>query len=341
MFYTGEKILSLKDRNGNVPEIYMVTDLRSTGKTTYFIKMLTKRFLKKGQKYVYLVRFENELTSLASAIYKDIQTHALKEYSFESKIKGSGLYASILCDGVEMGYGLPLNSFDKIKRKSHLFTDATSIIFDEFQSEKFKYVTNEINAFHSIHTSLARGNGEMRRYLPIYMLSNHITLLNPYFNAFGLTKLNKNTRFYKGEGFVLEQQFNEGAAKAHKKYGFDKAFVSTDYSDMNTQGKYLLDDDSYICKPTGKNEYIATIIYGGEEYSIRRYLSTGKYHIGRNVDESYPARYFIQKSIGGSNAEFINKCPILTKYLREAFGNGNITMSDLSAKDCLIKTISY
>ena len=38
-YYDGTKLLSLKDRNGKVPEIYMCTTNRTGGKTTYFNRL--------------------------------------------------------------------------------------------------------------------------------------------------------------------------------------------------------------------------------------------------------------------------------------------------------------
>ena len=49
-YYDGTKLLSLKDLDGNTPEIFMVTSNRTAGKTTYFNKLVFNKFLKKGSK---------------------------------------------------------------------------------------------------------------------------------------------------------------------------------------------------------------------------------------------------------------------------------------------------
>lgn len=74
--------------------------------------------------------------------------------------------------------------------------DAQRMLFDEFQSETNHYASNELNKLISVHTSLARGEGEQCRYLPIFMLSNNVSLLNPYFVALGVsTRLRESTNF--------------------------------------------------------------------------------------------------------------------------------------------------
>jgi hypothetical protein len=46
-YYDGTKLLSLKDINGNDPEIYICTTNRTGGKTTYFNRLLVNNFIKK------------------------------------------------------------------------------------------------------------------------------------------------------------------------------------------------------------------------------------------------------------------------------------------------------
>lgn len=339
MFYTGEKILSKLDVNRNKPEIFMVTDLRSTGKTTFFIRMLTNRYIKKREKFVCLVRFKYELDNIAASMYKDVGWLFFPKKSFSSTLKAGGLYASIQMNNEEIGYGLALNSYDTIKKKSHLFVDASSILFDEFQSESNHYVSNEITAIQSIHKSLSRGHGKMVKYLPVYMLSNHITLLNPYFTHFGLTNLHRDTHYYRGKGFVLEQLFNTSAIKEAEKSGFEQAFENTDYSQMTKQGKYLLDDNNYIesnHKISGR--YVMTLIYNNVEYGI--YDEYGKFYCGREVDKIFPIRYIIGRG-ASQNVELITKAPHIINMMRYSFSNGNIYFGDLSSKECIINALGY
>ena len=51
-FYDGTKLLSLKDINGNTPEIYISTSNRSAGKTTFFNKLCFNKYLKNGEEFM-------------------------------------------------------------------------------------------------------------------------------------------------------------------------------------------------------------------------------------------------------------------------------------------------
>ena len=53
---------------------------------------------------------------------------------------------------------------------------------------------------------MARGQGEQNRYLPVYMLSNPVSIINTYYVELGISsRLTDETRFLRGDGFVLEQ----------------------------------------------------------------------------------------------------------------------------------------
>ena len=49
-YYDGTKLLSMKDINGNKPEIYICTTNRTGGKTTYFGRLCVNRWIEKGEK---------------------------------------------------------------------------------------------------------------------------------------------------------------------------------------------------------------------------------------------------------------------------------------------------
>ena len=64
-FYDGTKLLSLRDINGKQPEIYICTANRTAGKTTYFNRYYVNRYMKHGEKFALLYRFQYELDGCA------------------------------------------------------------------------------------------------------------------------------------------------------------------------------------------------------------------------------------------------------------------------------------
>ena len=133
---------------------------------------------KKGQgKFALLYRYNYELDDCADKFFKDLKTLFFPGSVMESKRKASGIFHELFLDGESCGYALSLNSADQLKKYSHLFSDVNRMIFDEFQSESNHYCSDEIRKFISIHTSVARGQGKQVRYVPVYMLSNTVSLI--------------------------------------------------------------------------------------------------------------------------------------------------------------------
>ena len=249
MYYDGTRLLSTKDINGNLPELFLCTTNRTGGKTTYFSRMLVNRFIKQKKKFCLLYRYKYELDDIADKFFKDIKSLFFVGWDMETKVRAKGVFHELYLvhsqnveHKVNCGYAIPLNSADQIKKYSHLFSDVDSILFDEFQSETNNYCPDEITKFLSVHTSIARGQGKQKRYVPVYMLGNDVTLLNPYFVELGITdRINDDTKFLKGDGFVLEHGFIESASIAQSESGIFRAFKSHKYASYASQNVYLHD----------------------------------------------------------------------------------------------------
>ena len=226
-YYDGTKLLSQRDLNGNTPEIYLCTTNRTGGKTTYFGRLEVNRFLKQGKKFGLIYRFADQLKNVPEKFFKDIGSLFFRGHEMTAILYKDNGYSELLLDGTSCGYALALNVADKIKTISHVFSDVDSLLFDEFQSETNHYCPNEISKFISVHTSVARGQGEQSRYVPVYMIGNPVTLLNPYYNTMGIShRLRSETKFLKGNGWVLEQGYVDSAATAQKESLFNQAFMS-------------------------------------------------------------------------------------------------------------------
>lgn len=122
-FYDGTKLLSLKDINGNTPEIFICTSNRSAGKSTYFNRMEVNRFLKRGEKFGVLYRFNYELDEVSKKFFSDIQRLFFNEYEMLDKSQSRGMYHELFLkkknseeDPRSCGYALSLNNSDQIKK---------------------------------------------------------------------------------------------------------------------------------------------------------------------------------------------------------------------------------
>lgn len=341
-YYDGTKLLSLKDINGKKPEVFMCTSNRSAGKTTYFNRLVVNRFIKRGEKFALLYRFNYELDGCDEKFFKDIKELFFSEYDMTAAKKMKGIYQELYLNEDPCGYAISINSADQLKRNSHLFSDIDNIIFDEFQSEQNHYCEKEVEKFISIHNSIARGHGKQSRYVPVYMISNPVTILNPYYVAMDIsTRLQKDTHFLRGDGFVLEQGYNKTASDALKTSAFNRAFGSSDYIAYSAEGVYLQDDLSFVDTPTGRGKYVATIRYAGIDYGVREYPELGIVFCDKSVDYQYPLKITVDTADHKLNYVMVSSNFILIQKLRYYFEHGCMRFKDLQAKEAILKALSF
>lgn len=341
-YYDGTKLLSMKDVNGETPELYLCTSNRTAGKTTYFNRMFVNRFLKDGSKFALIYRYTYELDNIDEKFFKDINQLFFPTHTLTTKKRAKGVFQELFLDDKSCGYAIALNTADQIKKLSHLFSDVDRMLFDEFQSETNKYCTDEIKKLLSVHTSIARGNGEQVRYVPVYMLSNQVSIINPYFVELGISnRLNKKTKFLKGEGFVLEQGYNEGASKAQKTSAFNRAFSNNDYVLYASENVYLNDNLAFVEKPVGKSRYIATIKYKGTHFAIREYAELGILYCDDKADLQFPTKIAVTTDDHEVNHVMLKNNSFFISNMRFFFERGCFRFKDLKCKEAILTTLSY
>ena len=341
-FYDGTKLLSLMDINGDKPEIYMCTANRNGGKTTYYSRLCVNRYLKFGEKFAILYRFNYELDDCAENFFKDIGSLFFPEHEMTNERRAGGTYHELFLDGASCGYAISLNNADSLKKKSHLFSDTCRILFDEFQSETNHYCDNEIMKFQSVHTTIARGQGKMIRYVPVYMVANPVSIINPYYVEMGISsRLRIDTNFLRGNGFVLEQGYVEAAAEAQASSGFNKAFAGNKYSTYAGQGVYLNDNVAFLDKPIGIGRYLATLKYNNAEYAIREYAEQGIIYVNDKVDTSFRFKLTVTTQDHEINYVMLKRNDLFIKNMRFFFEKGAFRFKDLKCKEALLSALSY
>lgn len=347
-YYDGTKLLSLTDLDGNRPEIYISTTNRSAGKTTFFGRWFIRKYLENKEKFGLIYRYNYELSDVPDKFFKELSLLFFPEWEMISKVKSKGIYTELFLkrknsqELLSCGYAISINNADQIKKLSHLFSDITRLLFDEFQSESKNYCANEIQKFQSIHTSIARGGGKQCRYLPVYMLSNFVTILNPYYTALSICdRLSEKTNYLRGHGWVLEQIFYSEVGNLQSESAFNRAFTGSDYAKFNTEKMYLSDSKSFVEPIKGNNRYICTIVYEGTEYAIREYPEQGIIYCDTHVDSSFTDRIAVTTSDHQINYVMLNHNDLLISVLRKYFEQGCFRFRSQACKNAVLQFIGY
>lgn len=341
-YYDGTKLLSLTDLNGNKPEIYMCTTNRTGGKTTYFGRLCINRFLDKNEKFCLIYRYNYELDDVVDKFYKDLGSLFFRTHEMTSKRKASGIFHELYLDKKSCGYAISLNSADQIKKYSHLFSDVARMLFDEFQSETNHYCADEIKKFLSVHTSVARGQGEQVRYVPVYMLSNPVSIINPYYVEMGISsRLKDDTKFLRGDGFVLEQGYVDSASHAQKSSGFNRAFAKNEYVAYSSECVYLNDNKSFISKPEGRSHYLATLKYNGSLFAIREYTEEGIIYCDDRADATFGTKITVTTEDHEINYVMLKRNDFFLSNLRFLFSKGCFRFKDMRCKEAVLSALRY
>lgn len=346
MYYDGQKILSLKDINGNTPTYFFVDGNRASGKTTYFNKYVFNKFLKTGEKFALLYRFNYELDSVSEKFFKDIQSLFFQDYEMTDKSQSKGMYHELFIKHindesetpVSCGYAIALNNADSVKKMSHLFSDVSIILFDEFQSETGHYCSNELMKFDSIHASLARGHGKQSKHLPVILLSNSVSIINPYYSALGISeRLQKTTKFLRGDGFVLEHNFNESASNAVK----NNTFLSDRYKSYASSNTFLNDSNAFIEKITGNGRYIFTLKNENKEYGVIEYPDKGVIYVSDRPDLSFKIKIAVDVNDHDINYLLLSHYDDYINKLRFFFERGCFRFKNQNCKNALMRLLNY
>lgn len=341
-YYDGTKLLSLMDINGNRPEIYICTTNRTGGKTTYFSRLLVNKYIQNKEKFCLIYRFNYELDNVSEKFFKDINTLFFPEYEMTSKRQASGIFHELFLNEMSCGYAVSLNSADQIKKYSHLFSDVARMLFDEFQSESNHYCNNEIEKLLSIHTSIARGQGKHVRYVPVYMIGNPVSIINPYYVELGISsRLKTDTKFLRGDGFVLEQGYIDTASKAQKESGFNRAFAKNKYANYASEAIYLNDNLAFVESVSGKSKYICTIKYNDCNYGIREYSEQGILYCDDRPDMSFPTRITTTTADHGINYVMLQRHDMYIANLRLLFEKGCFRFRNLKCKEAVLSALKY
>ena len=341
-YYDGTKLLSMLDINGNKPEIYMCTTNRTGGKTTYFGRLCINRFLDKSEKFGLLYRYNYELDDIVEKFYKDLGSLFFPNYTMSSKRRAKGTFQELFLNDKSCGYALSLNNADQIKKYSHLFSDIQRMIFDEFQSETNHYCDNETKKFISIHTSIARGQGEQVRYVPVFMLSNPVSIINPYYVEMGVSgRLKDDTKFLRGDGFVLEQGYIESASIEQKNSGFNRAFSKNSYTAYSSECVYLNDNKAFVEKPTGKSKYLCTLRYKGSDFAVREYAESGLIYCDDKADSSFLTKISVTTDDHNINYVMLKRNDFFLSNLRYFFEHGCFRFKDMRCKEAVLSGLCY
>lgn len=349
-YYIGTELLNMRDIDGLLPFIYFCVGNRTAGKSYFFKRYCLRYALKKKRKFMLIYRKVNQVKKCSQSFFKDI--------SEEKEFKGWVISERGILDGkvqkisitspnrevFDIGYGISLKYTEEIKQNSSLFVDVDRLLFDEFQSEDSSYLQDEFEKLQNILVSICRGGGKhVRDNVKLFMVSNRISICNPYFLAFDIHKrLKPGTRFLRGKGWVLEMCFVEAAAKALEESSLGRLISGSKYYEFATGEEYLLDDSAYIQSiPKSQFAYMATLKLNSKAYALLYFPKEGIYYLkeGGELNASNIISLDLESHKEGRSI-LMTKSPFI-KDLMNIFNHQRLMFQSLECKNAMFDFFKF
>ena len=324
---------------------------RGGGKSYGAKKRAIENFIKKKEQFGYIRRYKDDLKKPMEQFFKDI-TWEFPDYEF--KVESDRFMIRLKpADEKEKwtekdvaGYGFVLSTANN--KKSISYPDITTLIFDEFLIEKGNqhYLTNEPEKLLNLYETVARpGTGHPR--VVLFMLANAISITNPYFLYWGLRmpkKVDKNGKYiwkHPSRPILVEDVRNEAFIDKKKNTEFGQLVAGTTYAEYSIENKFLLDDDSFLEKKTGKARYYFTFIYKDRTFGVWADFSEGKMWVSEDIDPSFPFTYTTTMKDHKPNTMLLKSRSKNTRFgmFIENYKMGNVYFENMNIKNMCYEVI--
>lgn len=306
---------------------------RSSGKSYALKKRVIKNYKDKGEHFVYLRRYKDELDKSKGSYFDDI---ILEEVFPDDKITFDN--DCYFINGHIFGYAMALTKAKDYKSSSYPLVSL--IVYEEFIIEDngyTRYLKNEVDVFLGFYMSIDRYRG-----CKVFFLGNNFTMFNPYTTYWNLS-LPYNSSFMKAkEGMILlEMVNNKEFIDERQKTDFGKLVKDTPFADYAIQNKSPVDNDNFIMKKTKSSSYYFTFKYVGELYGVWVDYSVGKFFVSRNIDPYFKNVYCITLEDHTPNTLLLKSTSksIYFKTFIQSYKDGNVYFESMKIKSVVYNVI--
>lgn len=347
-YYEISRLLSKKDLNGKTPEIFIVAGNRTAGKTFSAKRTIFEDFLNDNKrKFMLQYRYNYELSDCENSFFSDIAQLYPPDFEMHAKSEMRGAYKVLYLNETECGFATFLNNADTIKKVSSRFIEVENRLMDEFQSETEHYCENEISKFISIQNSIARGFGKQTRYVRNILCGNNVSILNPYYKALGIQKrLESDTKFLRGDGWVLEVTENQAAKEALLSSGFNRAFSESNYVQFASSNKYMLDTYSFVRKLETKDKYYyctITINDGvlGTAENIGVWINKDCLYFSSKANEKFKLKFAFDSNSHFEDTYLLSQLSETAMAFKRYYNVGKAWFENVDIKKEMLDILSY
>ena len=277
-YYKYDKLLSF---NGTYN---ILIGNRGKGKTYGAKKKAVRDGIIKGDQFIFMRRYKEELATAKATFMDDIKDQ-FKGYDF--RLNGKTLQWSHEIDRgfkdrewFTIGIFVALSQSQNYKGSS--FPNVKTIIFDEFIIEKGSthYMPDEVARFNGFYSTVDRWKDKTR----VFFLANSVSIMNPYFIEWKIVPKEDDEFIIRRNGFlVCHIANNEAFNEEVKSTKFGRFINDTEFSKYAIENQFADNNDSMLEFKDPNARYQFTIE-----------CSNGKFSVWYNFKDNY---YWIQDKL--------------------------------------------
>jgi len=329
---------------------------RGGGKSYGAKKYVIDKFIKKGEQFGIIRRYEKELIKSLPEFFNDI-ADSYPDYEFKADTKR--LYIRPRPEDPEepwtkadiAGHGFFLSTADNLK--SIPYPKITTLIFEEFLLKKGKqqYLDDEPTTMLNLYETIARPMPEeletAHPRVIMFLIGNATTITNPYFLYFDLqmpTKQDKNGKYiwkHPTRPILVEDVRNAEFIKLKQKTEFGALIAGTKYAQFSIENKFLQDDDKFIEPRHPDARYYFTITYQNTTLGAWINMKEGKIYMTSATDPTYPIKYAVTMRDHSPNMLFLKnrqRAGHFRNFL-EAYQLGAVRFENINIKNICYEII--
>lgn len=331
--------------------INVIVGNRGGGKTYGAKQWAIDNFIKNKEQFGYIRRYKDDLREPMLQFFKDIEMK-YPDYEFKAdskyffiRLKPADPNTKWTQEDIA-GYGFVLSTASN--KKSISYPKITTLIFDEFllDTGNVTYIPDEPIKLLNIYETIARPGTDHPRVV-LFMLANALSITNPYFLFWGLRMPDKQDRNGKyiwkhpTRPILVEDVRNEKFIDAKKNTEFGALVSGTRYADYSIDNKFLLDDDTFVEKKSGKARYYFTFIYKDNKYGVWVDFNEGKMWVSKDIDPSYVTVYTLTLKDHQPNTMLLKSMSVNSHFRRfiNNYKAGNVYFESIDIKNMTYEVI--
>lgn len=258
---------------------------RGGGKSFGTLKFCIDRFIKTGEQFVYLRRWERELDDSLPTLFDAMRKEAMFTDHVLTSSKGN-----FYCDGKQMGFGVALST--SMKKKSVNYSNVAWIIFEEFMVDGVgsnRYVTSgdkEVTIFENLYETIAR----LRPNVRVFFVANAFSMVNIYFTRYKIRLRPPYKTYNKINQIMVCIWHDQSYIDAKKQTAFYEIVKDSEFASHAYENKFYLDSEHFVQKRPPEAEFSFAITYLGKKYGVWTDWTAGKYYVTVKVGSVAPRK---------------------------------------------------